>query len=282
MAVAVGGGTNRAEAQFGMGYGGGFGYGGWGGFSSVPKPESFVNSLALVAAARPSTAPNGHPYANDSNSYINHVRDNGFVERYSADRQAYSSYGNGTRATQSVARSSATPTETAMLVARPKPRLPLDSFYKADNTLAWPVDAPVEGEMKEKRATFDQASQVVLAETKKNGVASVAAVTDARQKLVDYGKPALQYVRTHETARLADTYHLFLLSLYESLSQAANPPATGRRRSPVVMIAEAQFNSIHGPTACVMTGTRFFRDRSRWMTLPSRPIKTLLGISATP
>ena len=82
----------------------------------------------------------------------------------------------------------------------------------------------MEGDLKEKRTTFDQASQVVLDETKKNGVASLAAVTDARQKLVDYGKPALQYVRAHETPRLADTYHLFLLSLYESLAQAANPP----------------------------------------------------------
>ena len=35
---------------------------------------------------------------------------------------------------------------------------------------------------------------------------------------------------THETPRVADTYHLFLLSLYESLAQAVNPktpsPAT--------------------------------------------------------
>jgi hypothetical protein len=28
------------------------------------------------------------------------------------------------------------------------------------------------------------------------------------------------------TSRVADTFHLFLLSLYESLTQAANPPET--------------------------------------------------------
>jgi len=198
--------------------GGGFGFGGWGGFSQVPKPESFINSMALVAAARPSTAPNGHPYAGDGNAYFNHIRDNGFVERYNVDRRVASAYG-----AYPVARSSPAPTQTAMNVTQPKPQLPLSSFYKADNTLAWPADAPMEGDLKEKQATFDQASQVVLAETKKSGVASLAAVTDARQKLVDYGRPALQYVRAHETPRLADTYHLFLLSLYESLSQAANP-----------------------------------------------------------
>lgn len=226
-AVAFGSAPNRAEAQ----WGGGFGFGAWGGFSPVPKPETFVNSLALVAASRPSTAPGGRPYGNDGNAYFNHIRDNGFVERYNVDRRADSAYRYG--AGPPVARSSEPPPiPTAMIVTPPKPNLPLSSFYKADNTLAWPADAPVEGDLKDKRATFDQASQVVLAETKKSGVASVAAVSDARQKLVDYGKPALQYVRAHETPRLADTYHLFLLSLYESLAQAANAPVAVAAAAP--------------------------------------------------
>ena len=80
------------------------------------------------------------------------------------------------------------------------------------------------GELNEKRESFDAASQTVLAETKKNGAASIATVTNARQKLLDYGRPALQYVRAHETPRIADTFHLFLLSLYESLAQAVNAP----------------------------------------------------------
>jgi hypothetical protein len=33
-------------------------------------------------------------------------------------------------------------------------------------------------------------------------------------------------IRTYTTPRVADTFHLFLLSLYESLAQAANPPKT--------------------------------------------------------
>ena len=51
------------------------------------------------------------------------------------------------------------------------PSLPLSSFYNADNVLVWPGDAPLEGDLKEKRAVFDQASEAVLSETKKNGVA---------------------------------------------------------------------------------------------------------------
>jgi hypothetical protein len=66
----------------------------------------------------------------------------------------------------------------------------------------------------------------VLSETKQNGVAALASVTDARQKLLEYGRPALAHVRAHETPRIADTFHMFLLSLYESLAQAATPAAT--------------------------------------------------------
>jgi hypothetical protein len=64
----------------------------------------------------------------------------------------------------------------------------------------------------------------VLDETKQNGAASIASVADARQKLLDYGRPALQEVRTNNTPRVSDTFHLFLLSLYEALAQAAGSP----------------------------------------------------------
>jgi hypothetical protein len=46
-------------------------------------------------------------------------------------------------------------------------------------------------------------------------------VAESRQRLIDYGQPALRYVREHETARIADGFHGFLLSLYDSLAQAA-------------------------------------------------------------
>jgi hypothetical protein len=163
--------------------------------------------------------PTRTPYAGDSNAYFNHVRDNGFVERYNVARREPSYY--------RYVPTSATAAPPSPAPAAPeKVSLPLASFYDANGQFAWPADSPISGDLKEKRASFDQASQVVLDETKKNGVASMASVTDARQKLVDYGRPALSYVRAHETARLADTFHLFMLSLYESLAQAANPPAS--------------------------------------------------------
>lgn len=212
-------GPGRAEAQWGMGGMGGFGMGwGWGAFSQVEKPDSFLYSKALVDAGRNTHIPTRDAYANNPNSYINHIRDNGFVDRYDVARRDPAYY----RYTQPPA-AGARMTPTAMTVTQPTPSLPLASFYNADGQIVWPADAPVAGELKEKRAEFDQASRTVLAEVKKNGVAAIATVTDARQKLLDYGRPGLRYVREHETPRVADSYHLFLLSLYESLAQAVNP-----------------------------------------------------------
>jgi hypothetical protein len=101
--------------------------------------------------------------------------------------------------------------------------VPLASFFDKENQFVWPGDSPTDGDLKAKRSTFDEASQAVLTETKKNGVASIASVTVARQKLIDYGQPALKFVRTHATPRIADLFHVFLLSVYESLAQAVNP-----------------------------------------------------------
>jgi len=211
-------GTTPARAQFGFGgLGGGFGYGF--GFGNVPHPEGIINQIAGITASRGYQGPTRTPYKGDANAYFNHVRDNGFVDRYNPDRREPSYYRY-------------VPT-TARVATPEKPLIPLASFYDPQGQLAWPADSPTSGELKEKRATFDQASHVVLDESKKSGVASMATVTEARQKLIDYGRPALQYVRGHETARLADTFHLFLLSLYESLAQAANPtPAAGAATAP--------------------------------------------------
>ena len=198
-----------------------------GAFSQVPKPESFLYQKALVDAGRDTQMPSRDVYANNQVSYINHIRTNASVERYPiAHRDDRAHYGYGPH------RPSPATTRTATNVAPHISVWPLSSFYDEKNQLVWPGDAPTAGELKEKRAIFDRASDVVLAETKKNGVASVATVTDARQKLLDYGRPGLQYVRAHENPRVSDTYHMFLLSLYESLAHAVNLPAAAAAPTP--------------------------------------------------
>ncbi len=212
-----------AHAQFGGGFGGGFGGFGWGfgGFSQVPKPESFLYQKALVDAGRNVPTPLRDVYAGNPNSYINNLRDNGLVEHYSAARREPSHY-----------RYANAGGATAM--AAPMPILPLASFYAASGRIEWPANAPTEGDLAAKCATFDEASRVAIDEIKKNGVASMATVTDARQKLLDYGRPALHHIRTHDTPRIADSFHLFLLALYESLAQAVNPIATAAAPRPLL------------------------------------------------
>jgi hypothetical protein len=78
--------------------------------------------------------------------------------------------------------------------------------------------------LRAKRDLSDQASLVVLEEIKQHPAASITTVTEARQRLLDYGRPALQAIRAESTPRIADVFHSFLLSLYESLAQAASPP----------------------------------------------------------
>ena len=73
-------------------------------------------------------------------------------------------------------------------------------------------------------------TEIVDRTVKAGGPATLASVTDARSKLIAYGQPALKLVRDHSSPMIADTFHAFLLSLYDSLAAAATPPparATG-------------------------------------------------------
>ena len=232
--VVSGFGVGRAEAQFGfgLGFGGGFGYWG-GGFGTVPQPGTFLNQVALSQmshvhgppGSNPSTS-GLNPYAGNPNAYFNHVRDNGFVDQYSPYRRVPSYYRPASLG------QSPRMTPTAMTIARSRPSVPLASFFNAQGQLVWPADAPTADGLSEKRAISDQAARTVLDEVRKNGVAAIATVTEARQKLLDYGRPALRSVRTHETPRVADSFHGFLLELYDSLAQAADPPATAAAGTP--------------------------------------------------
>lgn len=231
-AVAFGFGASReGHAQFGGTFGGGGfdgGVGGLGfgfvlgGFSQVPKPQSFLNDKALIDAGRDTRVPSRVVYANNSNSYISQIRDTGFAVRYHAASRGSSH----SRSAQPGTHSSPGVNRTAVQVGKQSPSLSLASFCESTGKIVWPDNSPAVGELKEKRTAFDQASQLALAETKNNGVASVATLSDSRQKLLDYGRPALQYVRTHETPRVADEFHHFLLSLYGSLGHADRPTAT--------------------------------------------------------
>jgi hypothetical protein len=99
----------------------------------------------------------------------------------------------------------------------------IGSFFDASRTLVWPSDSPVDEGLLEKRNTSDRACLVVADLVEQHRSAPITTVSYARQRLLEYGQPALQLIRSRSTSRVAESFHLFLLSLYEALAQAANP-----------------------------------------------------------
>jgi hypothetical protein len=216
-AAVLGLGSNQARGDWGGG-------GGFGGFNYVPSPTDFLNQQALVNAARAGSPPSNNVYAGNPNSYLNRIRDNGFVPSYDVVRRVPPAQRPNPPVSPGERPGGQAPPQTVNTV--PAPVVPLPSFFNDARQLIWPSDAPVAGDLKRKRDISDEGCLVVLGEFQRLGRASIASVTDSRQKLLDYGQPALQEIRTYTTPRVADTFHLFLLSLYESLAQAANPPKT--------------------------------------------------------
>jgi hypothetical protein len=196
----------------------------------VPSPTDTVNSFALQNAARAGRPQSNNVYANNPNSYVNKLRDNGFVQQQSARGPAA-----GSRAAAALARRSPgetrgpAPTQPEPKVADAQPArpasAPLASFFNAAGALIWPSDSPYDGTLKERRDISDQAVAAVRSEAEARGYASIPLAAEARQKLLDYGKPALQEIRATSTPRVADTFHEFLLGLYNSLADATIPPS---------------------------------------------------------
>ncbi|WP_165232032.1 hypothetical protein [Aquisphaera insulae] len=217
---------SRAHAQFGMGFGGM----GWGiGFNYVPSPTNLINENAMSRAGRAQAPESRNIYAGNPNAYINNLRDNSFVPSYSVSRR---------RPTTERAPSRPSPGDQAVALAGTpnpapaapvRPQIPLASFFDATRRLVWPEESPVDGDLKPKRDVSDQASLQVFLQTLAHGTATLTSVADARQKLLDYGRPALKEVREKSTPRVADTFHMFMLSLYDSLGQVATvaDPSTG-------------------------------------------------------
>jgi len=215
--ILLGSASNSAHAQFG--------YGGiMGGFNYVPSPTDFLNSHSLIQAGRGLRRSEGFsPYANNPNSFHNRLRDDNFVPSYDVRRrQPVVSRAVAPRSLGNTARANTQPSPSTPAL-KAKPVVPLLSFFDASFRVLWPGDSPVGGDLKAKRDVSDEASLAVLEETKRHQAASITTVTDARQKLLDYGRPALQEIRAVATTPIADAFHQFMLSLYESLAQAASP-----------------------------------------------------------
>ena len=205
--------TKTAEAQWGFG-GGGY---------MIFNPDDGdrvvdgINQRSLLAGqAAYASRQNIQPAANSPNSYMNHIRDRSFNGKFDISTRRLS----GSEAAIAPARTAAAapaPTPAA------KPVLTLAGFFNQARQLVWPADSPVNSGLDLKRADADKASLVVLDEVNARGVATVASVTEARNLLLGYGRPALQYLRDGATTQVSDGFHRFLMGVYEALGQAAQP-----------------------------------------------------------
>lgn len=216
----------EVQAQWGWGYGP-F-WGGGGGAMSNYATLNYLNQRSLTAAnaafAARSNGPFGNNvYANNPNSYLNHVRDNNnFFQRFDVSSRRTMDFqvtGGGGAASPTRAR-----TTTPAAPAVP----PLVSFFSQAGRLVWPADSPTEGDLGAKRTAADQSAGDVYREVQGRGFASVGLVTDARTRLVDYGRPALEHLHANASPAIADTFHRFLLSFYDALGQSAYGGTPGR------------------------------------------------------
>jgi len=218
-------GGSRAEAQWG-GYGFGFGYN-----QNAYSDVNYLNSRSLINA---SAAAANRPQPLTAPRYES--RDASFYDKY--DLQTRESMIN--RVARNPAREMGTADPTGVLAAPPPSRpsttpagptppaypntVNLANYFNKDHQLIWPSASPISGDFGKKQTVADLAALAVLNEYDMKGLAQVSTVTDARQKLLDYGRPALQYVRDNSTPALADSFHVFLLSLYGNLGNAATIP----------------------------------------------------------
>ena len=213
----------------------GYGFGIMGGFNYVPSPGDFLNQHSLLNAGRARGPVSNNVYANNPNAFIHRIRDNGFVPHagivdrrspgYQASRWRPSSLSQTSNNQPQPAASNAT-------AAARRPVVPIGSFFDASRILVWPSDAPVEGDLITKRDTSDQACLAVSDLVDKHRSAPITTVTYARQRLLEYGQPALQFMRSHTTPRIAENFHQFMLSLYDSLAAAANPTELASATNP--------------------------------------------------
>lgn len=198
------------------------GYGWW--FGGYQTPAS-VTSLNDRAMARTQAALAARPQALRAPGRSG--RDTTFFERYDFETRR----GMEARVSRRASRPSPpapTAPAPAPVAADPTPRrhvVALATLFNAQDEVLWPPAAPVEGSLQAKRTTSDAASLSVLKETRSRGVAKVASVAEARVRLLDYGRPALELVRGGGNVETEEAFHAFLLSLYDSLGAAALGPS---------------------------------------------------------
>jgi hypothetical protein len=204
----------------GMGYYGGMGYGGigyggigYGGMGMSPYDQAMVkqqysalnNSNINLQNAQAEVA------YQQANFYRQQAENLALANAMKA-RGLQPKYQTSTGAISTMAAADAAQVAAAAPTANKAPK-----FLAQDGSVAWPDFATKNKD----RDDVDKAVVKVVAEQKAAGHASVAAVTQAKQKLRDYGHPALRLDRVQSKPKLAKDFARFLNALNDYLSDAA-------------------------------------------------------------
>ena len=192
----------EARAQFGMGFGG------LGGFFAP-----YVSPSQMVQDRRPITQNVGGPVSRPvqkNNAYWDNLREP-LPTSYSLTPRR--DIRRGSRAVDEASSQASKPANAA----RPAdPRNAFLGFFGTDNSLVWPKDSPLEGELSNKRAAVDSAMIQLRKEVVATKLPSVASVVSSRNELLSYGRPALAELRERHPTQ-ADEFHAWLLGLYNAL-----------------------------------------------------------------
>lgn len=200
----------QASAQFGMGNGIGFGFG----FGLMPRPMSVENIYNRSDMA------GGHAFSTRQQNLTapQTYRDLGYSERNASESR------RDMEARIAAERRQRQASQGNKQAAPPPVLVPLAGFFDTYGKLVWPADAPTSGDFKAKRDASDAACAEVMNEVKSKGMAPLGMTTTARNLLLDYGRPALKLIRETQTPIIAESFHVFLNALYDSLGQAAMLP----------------------------------------------------------
>ena len=106
----------------------------------------------------------------------------------------------------------------------PRPVYPIGSFFNAARLLVWPAEAPATDELKPKRDISDQACLVVLETGRETPVSPDHDGDRCPAETARLWSTRAASCPSVSTPRIAESFHMFLLSLYDSLAAAANPP----------------------------------------------------------
>jgi hypothetical protein len=90
--------------------------------------------------------------------------------------------------------------------------LPMSQVIAPDGKVLWPSAAPVNGELGEHRSAAEAAVREASGEFRSAGRATIASVSEAKERLYDYGRPALRDLN-RESRPDAVTLLRFLASL---------------------------------------------------------------------